>query len=241
MASTTPATPLGDDGIPLDEPVVAATVAAAPPICSDDWSTRQRAREIDRKLRRPMHFNPSIGSSATSALQGPRRFDPPQNLFDQLEQVTTPTIATATPPVTSAKQLIKRRTSASQVVAWLVVSLGTIVLAAGLGLIGWSLYAEQMQYWNLALGLSLGGQGALIFGLVLVVSRLWRNSRYAVNKLQDVHARLGQLQTTADALTATRPGGAPAFYGELAHGASPQMLLSNLKGQLDQLATRLGN
>ena len=58
---------------------------------------------------------------------------------------------------------------------------------------------QQMLYWNLALGLTLGGQGTLILGLVLVVSRLWRNSRYAAGKLQEVHARLGQLQHTADA------------------------------------------
>jgi hypothetical protein len=73
----------------------------------------------------------------------------------------------------------------------------------------------------------------------MAVSRLWRNSRYATNKLQEMHAGLGQLQNTADTISAMR-GGAPAFYADLARGASPQLLLSNLKGQLDQLATRFG-
>ena len=82
------------------------------------------------------------------------------------------------------------------------------------------------------------GQGLLIFGLVLIAARLWRNSRYASSKLIDVHSQLGQLQHTADALTTMRSG-APAFYAELVRGASPQMLLANLKGQLDQLATRI--
>jgi hypothetical protein len=122
----------------------------------------------------------------------------------------------------------------------LVVAAGTIALVAGVGLIGWCLSTNLMIYWDLALGLALGGQGGLILGLVLVVSRLWRNSRHAVSKLHEVHARLGQLQHTADALAATRPGGAPAFYADLVRGASPQMLLSNLKGQLDQLASQLG-
>lgn len=144
------------------------------------------------------------------------------------------------PTATPATQLRTRRSKSGQVFAWLVVAAGTIALAAGVGLIGWSLSTNQMLYWNLALGLALGGQGGLILGLVLVVSRLWRNSRYAVNKLQEVHAHLGQLQHTADALAATRPGGAPAFYADLVRGASPQMLLSNLKGQLDQLASQLG-
>ena len=133
-----------------------------------------------------------------------------------------------------------RNTGAAQVIAWLVVTIGTITLGAGLGLIGWALYAQEMQHWNLSLSLALGGQGILILGLVMVVTRLWRNSRYATSKLQEMHARLGQLQNTADTISGMRSASAPSFYADLARGASPQMLLSNLKGQLDQLATRVG-
>jgi hypothetical protein len=114
------------------------------------------------------------------------------------------------------------------------------VLGAGLGTVSWSLSAGRADTWNLAVGLTLTGQGLLIFGLVLIAARLWRNSRYASHKLIDVHTQLGQLQHTADALTAMRSG-APAFYAELVRGASPQMLLANLKGQIDQLTTRLSN
>ena len=42
-------------------------------------------------------------------------------------------------------------------------------------------------------------------------------------------------------LTAMRTSSAPAFYAELVRGANPHMLLANLKGQLDQLTTRIGN
>jgi hypothetical protein len=230
-------TPICDKGIELTEQVATAA-AAAPPIRPDDWSIRQRTRELNRTLRRPMHLG---ASAATATPHSPRRFDPPQNLFDQTEQVPTPAIATAMPTAVSAIQLKTRRSKSGQVFAWLVVAMSTIALAAGVGLIGWSLSTNQMVYWNLALGLALGGQGGLILGLVLVVSRLWRNSRYAVSKLQEVHTRLGQLQHTADALAATRTAGAPTFYADLVRGASPQMLLSNLKGQLEQLALHLGS
>ena len=121
----------------------------------------------------------------------------------------------------------------------LFVLVGLVALCGGLGGVGWSLFHEDYRYWNASLGLTLAGQGGLIFGLVLVVTRLWRSSRYASNKLLDVHARLGELQRTAEALAANR-GGAPAFYADLASGAPPQMLLSNLRGQIDQLATRFG-
>jgi hypothetical protein len=223
--------PICDDGIELTEQAPRRK-NAAPPVRTDDWFIRQRSRELHRALRRPMHFGSSVGTFTPSTA---KRFDPPQGLLDQYTQTPSPNVTTATAP--SIARSRQNGTTASQVFAWLVVAAGTITLVAGIGLIAWSLSTKQLQHWNLALSLALGGQGALILGLVMVVSRLWRNSRYASNKLQEVHARLGQLQNTADTISATR-GGAPAFYADLARGASPQMLLSNLKGQLDQLATR---
>jgi hypothetical protein len=228
-----PAAPICDDGIELTEHV-ATRKNAAPPIHTDEWSIRQRARELDRVLRRPMHFGATSGAAA--ARLGQQRIDPPHDLLDQIARTPPPTITTS---AASTPQIRPSRTTAGQIFAWLIVASGAITLFAGIGLIGWSLHENEMQHWNLGLSLALGGQGALIFGLVMVVSRLWRNSRYATNRLQEMHARLGQLQNSADTISAMR-GGAPAFYADLARGASPQMLLSNLKGQLDQLATRLG-
>ena len=72
------------------------------------------------------------------------------------------------------------------------LTIGVLALTGGVGIIAWSLSTAQMLYWNYALGLALAGQGTLIFGLVLVISRLWRSSRYSAAKLQDVHVRLGE-------------------------------------------------
>lgn len=227
-----------DDGIALDEPAAAA-VAARPPVRPDDWVTKRRARELDRKLRKPLHLSSSALANANFTNTTSRRFDAAQSVFTHIDQFAIPAVASSNPSPSSAIPLAARHSVASQVFAWLVVATGVIVFLSGAGLLGWSVTVKQFQYWNIAIGLTLGGQGALILGLVLVVSRLWRNSRYAVNKLQEVHARLAQLQSTADALAGARTAGAPAFYAELVRGASPQMLLGNLKGQLDQLAARL--
>jgi hypothetical protein len=169
-----------------------------------------------------------------------RRLDPPQSLASDLEFTAAPVVTPSMPRVATTAALRPRRSRAGQLLAWLIVTAGLAVLASGVGLIAWSLTNERFLYWNLAIGLTLGGQGALIFGLVLVVTHLWRNSRYATSKLHDVHARLGQVQQTADVLATMRAGGAPAFYTDLVRGASPQVLLANLKGQLDQLAARIG-
>ena len=155
-----------------------------------------------------------------------RRVDSPQNLFAELaEQTASPIVdpGSYAKPLQPAKA---PRPEFGQFVAWFVTFIGFTSLAAGLGMIGWSIAHGGSEFWDHALALTLAGQGLLIFGLVLVVTRLWRNSRYASGKLQEVHAELGQLQRTADALSAMRSGGAPAFYAELVRGASPQMLLT---------------
>jgi hypothetical protein len=229
-------TPICDDGIALDDPVAAE--AAAKPPRFDGWPSAQQVRQLSRELRRS-----SIATPTASSPFPPigRRLDPPQHLASELPLTTAPVVAPAISHVATSGALKPRRSRAGQIFAWLVVAAGFVVLAGGLSLIAWSLINERFVYWNLAIGLTLGGQGTLIFGLVLVVMQLWRNSRYATGKLHEVHARLGQVQQTADVLATMRSGGAPAFYTDLVRGASPQVLLANLKGQLDQLAARVGN
>lgn len=228
------ATQISDAGIPLDGPT-AAVAASRPPLRRDDWQTTQHVRQLSRQLGKRTYSTRSQIDFASS----PRRFDPPANLFDDFVHTTTytETLPTRLPPTPIS---VSRRSESSQLFAWLVVVCGLLTLTAGISTIAWSLVTEQMMYWNLALGLTLGGQGALILGLVLVVTRLWRNSRFASGKLLEVHTRLAQLQTTADTLATMRSGGsAPAFYADLVRGASPQVMLANLKGQLDQLATHV--
>lgn len=221
----------------MDEQPAKATAAASAP--NIEWSTEKRVRTLARELNRP---TAAVKKAVTGVVSDRRRFEPPHDLFGQQAGGLAPSIAASAAPASVSPSLPLRRTENSQIVAWLIVTMGSVTLAAGLGLIGWSLAVNQLQYWNLALGLALGGQGTLILGLVLVVSRLWRHSRFASNRLQDVQARLGQLQQTAEILTTMRSGGgAPAFYAELARSASPHVLLTNLKGQLDQLATQLGS
>ena len=217
---------ISEAGIALDDEVALELVDSRPPLVADDWQLRRRTRELGRKLRH----------EPAGVL---RRVDSPQNLFHDLAEQTS------APIVDPGSQLRATAASAApapefgQFVAWFVTLIGFASLATGLGMIAWSIAHGGSEYWDYALALTLAGQGTLIFGLVLVVTRLWRNSRYASGKLHEVHTELGQLQRTADALSAMRSGGAPAFYAELVRGASPQMLLTNLKGQLDQLATRL--
>lgn len=217
---------ISEAGIALDDAAALEVVDKLPPLLADDWQLRRRTRDLGRKLR---HEPASLR----------RRVDSPQNMFADLAAQTASPIVDPGSYLRPSSAAAAPRPESGQFAAWFVTFFGLTSLAAGLALVSWSIAHGGSEYWNHALGLTLAGQGLLIFGLILVVTRLWRNSRYATGKLQEVHVELGQLQRTADAISAMRTGGSPAFYGELVRGASPQMLLTNLKGQLDQLAARL--
>jgi hypothetical protein len=229
---------VADHGIALDDPIAVAAATAEPSTPWDNWQARQRTRHVSRILGRPgVDSKSQPGESFGTA----RRFDPPHKFFDDLADLTAPTVHAPAHFTQAMRPTPRRRAERGQIGAWLLVVFGALALAGGIGAMGWTLWEGRTEFWNLSLGITLAGQGVLNFGLVLVASRLWQNSRHATGKLHDAHTRLVELQQTADVISATRTGGAPAFYAELVRGASPQMLLSNLKGQLDQLATRLGS
>jgi hypothetical protein len=197
----THATGICDGGIALDE-TATATACAGPPKL-DDWQMRQRTRLLGRELRRP---GAASSRSFEQVPDNPRRFDPPADLLDNSVSEATPIAITN-----------NRASAGGQLVAWLIVAVGILALCGGLSGIIWSIAAERGDYWNQALGLTLAGQGALIFGLVLVVARLWRNSRYATSKLQEVYQRLVQLSRSPNGPSANRPTAA-VFYADIARG-----------------------
>jgi hypothetical protein len=121
---------------------------------------------------------------------------------------------------------------------WLALSLGTMAFACGGILLGWSLVAGRGDLWNAGLPVALGGQIALLIGLLLKLDCLWHDNRRAAAKLDVVDEQLHELKTTT-ALLGTGQGTPAAFYSHLAGGANPQLLLTDLKSQLDLLAMKI--
>jgi hypothetical protein len=121
---------------------------------------------------------------------------------------------------------------------WLALSLGTMAFACGGILLGWSLFTGRTDLWNMGLPVALGGQIALLVGLLLNLDRLWHDNRRAAAKLDVVDEQLHELQTTT-AMLGSGQGSPAAFYSHLAGGANPQLLLTDLKSQLDLLAMKI--
>jgi len=133
----------------------------------------------------------------------------------------------------------RRRSNVRAGIAWLALSLGTSAFVCGGILLGWSLVADRPELWTVGLPVALCGQVGLLVGLIVQLERLWQDHRRARARLEDVGHQIHVLRRTSALLGNSPASPSAAFYAHLAEGAGPQLLLSDLKSQLDLLAVRI--
>lgn len=161
---------------------------------------------------------------------------------NQVHSVTAEVIRRLDPPATNGRQHPPRRSqprASDQALAWMLATLGTMAMIFGVGVLAWSLAAPQPAWWNWGVGITLAGQSIMVAALIQLLASLWNQSRHATGRLMAVQDELAELQRTADLLMTNRTSGAASFYADVARQANPQLLLVNLKGQIDELASRL--
>lgn len=234
LASPAFAAPVNDAGVRID-----GGEKPQEPVAVEPWTTReligpedqQRLRQIGRQLR-------TGRGHAVGAQPGRQRlrFDNPGAASSSQP---TPASPTQRPVVHNPMPAPMAPSKSSQATAWVAALLGAMTLGAGIGLLGWSLLGERPDLWSWGLGATLTGQGLMIVGLVQLLASLWTAGRDATGRLITLHYEIRRLQRTADSLAGMRTATPTAFYADLSRGSSPQVLLSNLKGQIDDLTTRL--
>ncbi len=209
----------------------ASTAAQRPPIY-DGWEIDEHLRHARRVLG---PVPPSREESGAAAAGPVFRLDAGHGVpASHLE-----------PARRSAKERVaaaaKARAPGSRLlafVAWTALWLGTTGSVCGLALLGWSMNTGRQDLWAIGTAIILAGQIFLILGLVLELDRIWRDSRRAAARLETVDEQLHDLKMAATLLGATHsPSG--AFYAHWAGGAGPEILLGDLKSQLDLLAVKL--
>ncbi|MEN1681959.1 MAG: hypothetical protein AAGJ46_20445 [Planctomycetota bacterium] len=220
---------------PTGEQAGGVRVDAAEAAASAPWTVsellgpadEERLQSIERQLRS------CRGLSAGQSSPKPSwRFDRPEATLPTAEP--SPRRNAAAPP--SAPRATSR---SSQLAAWLIALAGALMLGGGISLMGWSLFGGRPVLWNWGVGASLAGQGLMIVGLVQLLANLWTAGREATGRLITLHYEIRRLQRTADGLAGLRTATPSAFYADLSRGASPQVLMANLKGQLDAMSARV--
>jgi hypothetical protein len=127
----------------------------------------------------------------------------------------------------------------SHTAAWTILSLGLATFACGAVLLGWSLATGREDLWPVGMPLALIGQAGLILGLILQLDGLWHTSRTTAAALSELDGELKNVRQATTLLSTSHSGGAQSFYLHLAEGATPQLLLADLKGQMDLLAQQM--
>ena len=77
--------------------------------------------------------------------------------------------------------------------------------------------------------------------LVVQLDRLLHDNRDTAAKLDMVDSKLHRLTAATIQLGSHSHSPSDAFYSHLTGGANPQLLLSDLKSQLDLLAVKIGD
>jgi len=197
----------------------------------DSWEMDERLRHVERVLgkeKRDKNQRHSVYQQEVARLDGPHAAPAGWHRSGK-----------------PAKQKNRRAAAESgktglQLVTWAALSLGMMAFVCGGVLLGWSLAGGRAELWTLGTPIALAGLVGLLLGLVLQLDRLWHENREAVTKLERLDTQLHDLQTTTSLLTTGQGSPGSAFYVHMAGGANPQLLLSDLKGQLDLLAMKLG-
>jgi len=210
-----------------------ATPAAWRPPSYDGWEIDESLRHVRRVLG-PVAASPAASSG--SATERNYRLDAGHD---------APTPHFERPPGPRAKKkrpaMPDRRAPGDRMLAlaaWMILLIGTAGFACGVALMAWSMHTGRQELWTIGTPTAFAGQIALGMGLVLQMDRVWRDSRWAVARMETVDEQLQDLKTATTLLNGAH-GPSSAFYAHWAGGAGPELLLSDLKSQLDLLAVKL--
>ena len=180
----------------------------------DDWKLEADIRSVHRLV---------------DNLRGKKRFDPHSSLAE-------PHRARAAPAERTSEHAAAPK---SNLAAWAILSIGLATFACGAVLLGWAYAAGREDLWPIGMPLTLVGQAGLILGLVLQLDGLWQSSRQTQQTLVTLDDELARVRQATTLLSTSHSGPAQSFYAHMAEGATPQLLLADLKGQLDLLAQQM--
>ena len=203
----------------------------------NDWRFEEELQAVDRLLRSLR----ASGVISGSTDQIENRFDLPDPPHEELHGHTAGRTNLSRRNLASPSSRPEKRSPVYGFVAWSMLSLGLMTFVCGGVLLGWSFADGREQLWTYGLPLTLGGQALLLVGLLFQLEKLWLSNRQTSTVLDELDEQLDELRHTTGLLSTSRSGPAQSFYAHMAEGASPELLLADLKGQLDMLTMKMAN
>lgn len=188
----------------------------------EDWEFAETIQEAERLVR-----NVQSDLSVTRPTQEPAR----RPRSSQRPRVRPEAQANSSVDALPSK--------ATQATPWLVLAIGLGVFVCGAALIVLSLVNQRPQLWQLGLPMVLGGQVAVLAVVIWQLDAVWNGNRATFVALHAMDEQLRQLRGEWTQLQQQGDAEEQTFYRHLAEGASPDVLLADLKDQIDVLSQHL--
>lgn len=217
-----PASSTASEDIASEQPALSETLHKPPQL--DDWNLDHDLAAVTRLMQTMRAEGAAASHSAPCSAE-----------FTASAWRTMHTAHVADNPGMTPRLRNKRST----LFAWPALMLGMMSFACGAVLLCWSFATGRNDLWTYGLPAVLAGQGLLVLGLVLQLDGLWQNHRETHETLGDLDRELAELRHATTILTTSQSAAGQSFYAHMAEGASPHLLLADVKGQLDLIAARL--
>jgi hypothetical protein len=205
----------------------AAALATNALLAEDDWTIEADMRGLERlvgSLKRS-----GLAADSPVAVHGAHSV--PEWHAEQREE--THSRSTLRSPIAEMER------PKSHLLAWVILSVGLATFACGAVLLVWSVVGQREDLSPVGMPLALVGQAGLVLGLILQLDGVWQTSRKTAETLTELDGELARVRQATTVLSTSRTAAGQSFYAHLAQGAAPQLLLADLKGQLDLLAHQM--
>jgi hypothetical protein len=190
----------------------------------EDWELDERFRRVQTRVGRWKHHEAQAAPQTAASQTTPPSRQPTWHMHQRH----------SVPPKRHARP--SRRTDHSPLAARMIIGLSLLATATGAAFLGSSTWLDRGELWSPGIATIVAGQIGLLAGLTLRLERVWQNGRDAVRKLDQVDLQLHRLEQTTKLMCVSHGSAAQAFYAHMADDANPQVLVADLKGQLDLLA-----
>ena len=219
-------------------PAIAGSIAAAADADlpdDGDWLLDDEMERLRSEFNLPhsslsLSMSPeAFSSGADSGTAAATSYGERSNLSQPAESIVRST----------STHRVSRPNSSAGILAWTILSLGLMAFSCGGLLLAWSFIGHRNDLWNVGLPIALAGQFGLLLGLVMQLDHLWHANRRTADTLAQVDERLAEINHATALLQTSGHSPAKSFYVHQAENAHPHLQLSDLKGQLDQLANKL--
>ncbi len=219
--------PAGEDASVAEEEIESPDVdreqqVQSPP-AYDGWELEQRLKHIERVLA--AEGLPAEGLSAD---------DKPAGESSGFIRLDSTHGSLGRPHDRPRSGIFSRPGVFLRIVAWSTLLIGVMTLACGRFLMGWSMFSSRADLLSIGPPIVFSVAISLFVALVVQIDRLLHDNR-------NTAAKLDKLAAATSHLGNTRHSPSDSFYSHIVGGANPQLLLSDLKSQLDLLTDKISD